>query len=310
MESKAVSVYPFEKVDISAFQKVFTPDQEKIQAELDRLRNKKIVWQAAEMVEKGDVVVCRMRSELAKYNRDPVRITVGLGLFDRELEQRLYGLNVGVRLSIERQGKLAEVELQEILRKRVPDLQDDFVLELGIPEVDSVEGYRRWLAEEQKKEALREDKYYVMQHIFETVFSESSMEISPEDCRVLAEGEMARLGAIASWDNQKLEEMTEEDFIGKIPVRSYQELVELVNSMARKDVQIALAGYALAALRGYAFEQEEQEGYFRDKAQDLKLSLEECYRTFPQEYVQMHMAIRYYYFALNDYISENLYIEG
>ena len=91
MRSKVLSMFPFEQVDITPFQRHVTLDQAKLQKEMDRVVYPYITWADGDEAHPGDVVTCRMESADARFQREHAMITVGAGLLGKEEEPSWQG---------------------------------------------------------------------------------------------------------------------------------------------------------------------------------------------------------------------------
>ena len=63
MKSKVISFAEYDKVDISAYQKVFALDEKAVKKEMDFLKNKNSTWADSDEVVDGAIIVCDMKSE-------------------------------------------------------------------------------------------------------------------------------------------------------------------------------------------------------------------------------------------------------
>lgn len=179
--SKLIEAYPLEKVDISQFQKRFVVDEKAIQTAMNRLVNKHISWSEGEAAKAGDVVTCSMESSLEKFNRQNMQLTLGIGLFDKEVEAALVGVKAGDRVSLLKGGEKVEIQVLSVRNKHVPQLTDEMVQELALPEVDTVEGYRQHLVEAQKEEQYNDDSYEAYRYVIKTVLERSDIIIREAD---------------------------------------------------------------------------------------------------------------------------------
>ena len=96
-------------------------------------------------VERGDVVVLSTESELSRFNKPEITLTVGLNLFNKEFEEKLLGRGVNEAFTVAVNGGEAAVVIKSCKRLSVPKLDDTFVKSLGIGNVETVSQYKEYL---------------------------------------------------------------------------------------------------------------------------------------------------------------------
>ncbi len=132
-------------------------------------------------IEAGDVVTLAVRSQLPRFNKSAVPVTVGSGFYDKELEQALLGHHVGDSFTTLVKGTEVQVTVLEAKRRSVPTLKDEMVEELGIPDVHTLSQYRVYYQKQMMNTALGRVLYELMT----AVSSDYPVEVAQEDIEAL-----------------------------------------------------------------------------------------------------------------------------
>ena len=97
---------------------------------------------AGEAVQEGDTLKIAAESALPKFNKPGVTVTVGRGLYNKDLELALIGKKIGESVEIMVNDSPVKATVLSIKRKVLPEPTDAMVEELGIEGVHTVEEYR------------------------------------------------------------------------------------------------------------------------------------------------------------------------
>ena len=118
-----------------------------IQHEIDKLCLAAKQSQPVERVEKRDIVTLRLSSAKAKFQRDSLRLNVGLGLFSRELEACLPGHAVGETFAALADGTEVTVTVLDCRRMVIPAFSDAVVCSANLPGVETTQQFIQWQRE-------------------------------------------------------------------------------------------------------------------------------------------------------------------
>lgn len=152
----------------------------------------------------------------------------GSGMFHKELEDMSTGMEVGeTREAVLPEGKVS-LTLTGVMNRVVPEASDEMVEKLGLEGVHTVAAYRAYLLEQQKEAAFQEDSYDALNHLMREVISGSEFVLDREDWEEPINRELDRCRTLCRQEGMVLEEMTPEQFNGRIPVKSYHELVAML----------------------------------------------------------------------------------
>lgn len=309
MRSKVFSMFPFEQVDITAFKRRPVIDEEKLQKELDRAVYPYITWTEGDQTSMGDVVSCRMESSDARFQRSEAKITVGAGLLDKAEEQKLVGTQVGSTQTLTCRGSNVTVTITSIQKRCVPPLKDEMVAALGIEGVQTVAQYRAYLVKQVVDEQFSHDSYEVIQHVLHTVRERSEVLICQEDWQQYVDWDLNRLAVLSQLDGLDLKTMSAQDFEGRIPVKSYYELVAMLQRDAWQNTWQLLVGRKLAETDGFAVTKEGYETFLKEAAEAWNYTAEDYRPAYPYEYYEAIQYRIHYYDAVSDYIRTHLYLE-
>lgn len=309
MNSLILEAYPYQNTDLSSFRKKFVLDEKEVDRALLRLVNKHIKWTEGKPVSVGDVVQCNLLSRLPKFNRDRLQLTVGAGLFDKELEVSMIGKAAGDVVSYEKDGEAIKIELVSVRNKQTPALADEFVKELAISDVNTIEEYKNYLKKQQFEAAFSEDSYEPLIHIRQTVLAKSKILLSKEDWKHCVDLRMEYLRGLAEFEGLKLETMTAEEFEGRIPVKSCDELLLLLQDEAWEVCRLSLLGRQLAKTDHCAATQTGYDEELTQMSVHWNKSMEQCRKVYAYDLYEMNYYVDYFGKKALTYIKEHLYEE-
>ena len=228
MKSRVLRARDYREVDVKPLLKPFAPDEAALEAELRRLTNPYIRWEDGTTVSPGDQVVCRLASDCPRFQKEKVRFVAGSGMFHRDLEDMSIGMEAGeTRETVLPEGKVS-LTLTGVMNRVVPEPGDEMVEKLGLDGVHTVAEYRAYLLEQQKAAAFQEDSYDALNHLMREVISGSEFVLDREDWAEAINRELDRCRTLCRQEGMVLEKMTPEQFQGRIPVKSYHELVAML----------------------------------------------------------------------------------
>ena len=257
MRSRVLTLADPRMIDLSGCLKSFALDQGKLDRELQRASNPYIRWEKGTTVSSGDVVVCKLSSSCPRFQRDKVQFVAGSGMFQRDLEGLCIGMSVGETRETTLPEGAVSVSLLKVTNKIVPPLTDDMVEKLEIPEVHTVEGYRAYLVEQQKEEQFWNVLYEPQHYLVDQLINRSEFVLYQEDWQ--------HLRAISRHEGMVLEDMTPEQFEGRIPVKSYFELVAMEQESAWKTLCMHLIGRRFAQETGFKLSEAEYEKQLQEE---------------------------------------------
>ena len=176
------------------------------EAELLELARKAIVREQLVLVPlpegtpaaQGDTAVLQTVSALPKYNKERVTVSLGRGLYNKELELALIGRQVGEQLRLTVQDCPVEVRLLELKRKQAPEPTDEMVAALEQKDLQgnpllTVAAYRDYIRKTKTEEALANINYYTMEKILADY---PISDYDEEDIRILGELEAEKFKAL------------------------------------------------------------------------------------------------------------------
>lgn len=172
--------------------------QEHLEKELRQVvRRYKQVADAA-VLEPGDVALLKLESEFPKFNKPAVPVTIGSGLFHKDLEEQCVGHAPGDCFPAETEHGTVTVTVQKASRTLYPQPTDEMVARFcensevyaGITAVeDFLEKARRDWQSQTRTDAI----YEKMNDLMEAVLTTSDWEFAPEDLQELRDQNLRQL---------------------------------------------------------------------------------------------------------------------
>ena len=117
--------------------------------------------------------------------------------------------------------------LTGVMNRVVPAPSDEMVEKLGLEGVRTVADYRAYLLAQQKEAAFQQNLYEPLRRLTRDVISGSEFVLCREDWAAVVNRELDRCRTLCRQEGMVLEEMTAQQFRGRIPVESYHELVAM-----------------------------------------------------------------------------------
>ncbi len=127
---------------------------------------------ADEVAETGDSITMATVSNIPKFNKPSVKVSLGRGLYNKELEDMVLGKKIGDQFSLIIQEEPVSVTILDIKRKTAPEPTDEMAAALGMKDdhdnlLATVDDYIRYYVENQTISQLATINYYVMNPIIE-----------------------------------------------------------------------------------------------------------------------------------------------
>lgn len=177
----------------------------------------------------GDTATLKTESVIPKFNKECVTVTLGRGLYSKELESLLIGKTVGETVETEISGESVRATVLALKRKQVPEPNDEMVRELEQKDFDgnpilTVEAYYRYVKDAKIDEVLADVNYCTMEMILKDYPIEAFDE---EDVRIL--GELEKVMFIKLFKEQKGVDLTKEipkEWEEDMGVHSLDEFIE------------------------------------------------------------------------------------
>lgn len=167
-------------------------------------------------IEKGCRVTLKTESVLPKFNREKTVVTVGSGLYDPTVEEKLCGMLAGDRAQVTVKGEQVSFTVQKVEQKHVPPLTDDLVKELDLEGVEDLPAYHQWMENKLRGEYARK----LVKRLAESLASKAQMD-QPDrvDVRQVIDLEYEPLRARFSLDTMSPEQWEHE--FGRIDLQAY-----------------------------------------------------------------------------------------
>lgn len=281
MRSRVVSVKDPASIDLSPYLRPFVLDQAKLDRELARLANPYVRWEKGTTVSEGDMVICRLTSGYPRFNKDKVKFVAGSGMFHKELETLAIGMTVGETREVELPEGRAALTVTDVTNKVVPPVSDDMVKRLGLHDVHTVADYTAYLARQQQEQVLEELLYEPLQYMIHEMIDQSEFVLCQEDWQHAVDLRLDRSRVLFRQEGLVMEELTAPQFEGRIPVKSYHELVALEQRESWTSLCMHLLGRYYAEQDGFCPDEAGYAQYIREYMEGWHISEEEARETDP-----------------------------
>lgn len=307
MKSRVVSVKDYREVQVSL--PAFVSDQAALEKELGRLANPYIRWEQGTTVSAGDQVVCRLVSDCPRFNKEKVRFVAGSGMFHKELEALSIGMSVDESRELELPEGRVVLTLTSVMNRVVPPVNDEMVEKLGLENIHTVAGYRAYLLKQQKEAAFTAALYEPQKTLMEEVISGSEFILCKKDWTAVVRRELDRCRTLFRQEGIVMEEATAEQFQGRIPVKSYHELVAMVQDKSWDSLCRYLLGRWYAERDGFQASETDYEAFIIDYAKTWHTTEEKAREVNTLENYLFNQYAGHAYQVLEQYIRKNYFTE-
>ncbi|OBA06121.1 hypothetical protein A9P44_04195 [Paenibacillus polymyxa] len=270
LKSSIISEPDFRQMDLNPEWLQYSIDKHAVEEELQRIQKKHRQLVEVNDVQNGDSVTLNLTSGEKKYNRENLTISIGLGLFSKELEEQLIGRRSQDTADLNVQGHEVHVQIVRIVRSIVPPWTDAMAAEEQIDGVSTFEELKAYIKEQIRVNVTSSNLYYIINSVNRQLAEKGKYNLIQEDLDLLTHMELERVRLITQSEGLVLEEMTEEQFQGRIPVKSYEEFMHMIISLNQTNLPILLIAMKHA-----------EEDHFRPTAEGYEEYIANMVESFP-----------------------------
>ncbi len=137
-KSKIKKYVSFKNVDLSEYAKHLDVSKDIINNQVTKFLTQYASIKEVDYIQKRDLVELACVSQLPRYNKEHMRLRVGLNLMGKDFEQQLIGLNKNETVTLTINNEDVKVTILNIQRDVLPELNDTFVESCHIEDVSTV----------------------------------------------------------------------------------------------------------------------------------------------------------------------------
>ncbi len=254
MKSSINTLVDFKTAELNKTINISCP-QEYIDRKMKHLSRKYKKMIPVSEVAKGDVVILTLSGNTEKFNKSHIPVTVGSGLFSRELENQLIGRSAGSKFTAEVDGNKVAVEIDKATRTIFPEPTDDMVKE-AVQSMDSMEGietvqqYRQKIISDYIQEAESNATFDTMEILIDYVLTHSDWEFDENELNEIYHMLLDDiLLSVEETFHKSIDEVTPEELNEFMDCSTKDELYALLKTEAEREIATSLF---LAASHGIA----------------------------------------------------------
>ncbi len=278
-ESKLITLYDYQDVDFSKYCIAFEVDEDDIQEGYTSLSKKYASLLPVESIELGDIAHLKCTSELKKFNKDAITISVGKNLYHKDLEKAVLGKRVGDVTQLNIQDHSVIVEVLKIERSTPAELNDDF-LQANLKTVHTMDELRAWYVNQQLENHILNQASEAAEMIIDTVIEKSHIVISDEDKN------KARIQAKSILDQQwefngiVLDNMSDQEAQEILGYPNVQEYIEWFGDLMVRDLYCTLIGKELYEKNGMVLSVENYEKALKQMSEEENVKEDELRQVY------------------------------
>lgn len=300
-KSTVDKVYDYKSVNVSSEQLKIKIDKKIIEKELNKLAKKYAeTVEADDAIRKGDQIDAKLESNQKKFNKENVPVVVGMGLFNKELEDKLVGMRKNESSTISIDGTTVIVKILNVKRKIIPNVTDEMAKELKIEGVNTVEDYKKYCYNQEVSKEKEKSFDIIYPMIMDEVIKKSEFTLFDEDIEKLVEVELDRCRVISKKEGMIFDEMTREEFLNRVPAGSAEEFKTFLRKMFNESLKWALIGKKIAEAEKVTF----NEATYNELMAQWAAKEERDMKTEKEEYPFLKYLVNGYGKYLMDKIME------
>lgn len=267
-KSKLIKLADFKGMEVE-LDTLGTPmNEEKIQGILNKLAKGKVSISHVDIIEKGDVVTLDLTSDEGKFNKRNLPVTVGIGLFNSELENQIIGMRKDESQTLNIKGNDVIVEVKSVKRRIIPEITNELIMDIGIEGVTTVEEYRDYLINEDLKQQRME---ILPQKSLEYVINNSQYIISEDDIESVYEEEIKGLEAQA-----ELDDITTEVYVKEVYGITLEEFTKWIRENLPMTIKHMLIGMEYTKQNNLEFTEDIYEAELRQYAEGNDIEVDKA----------------------------------
>lgn len=209
-------------------------------ADLQVLLARRAVSESHDHIALHDVVTLTLSGSTPRTNRTDVRVVVGTGYFDAEIEQALVGRPVAKPFVIRVGGEAVQAYVSSAIGRVIPAPTDELVSELT---GGTFGGVAAFLAARAEAHASQRAATYETEALFallDAVTEGNDVIFDDSEIACLVENELAECRRQAAQEGLVFEEMSSAELEARVAASSVEEFVERSRQRARTTITRAL----------------------------------------------------------------------
>ena len=300
LNSRVKNVCDYRSIDISQFAVPLEPDQKRYERDLMNFCRVFAEKKEGSSVEKQDMVTMSCSSDNKKFQKEHLTVRVGLGLYSKELEEKITGMTKGETKTVMVGEDQVHVCIEKIVREIIPELTDELAVRSGIPGVESAEDARTYCRYKQYDEILEEPADEAFAYLAQRVLEGSQFELEEDE---LAEAEAMM---IRSMDGHRLlqgksfDEVSEDEFSEAFGF-SKQTMADQLKQTGESTLKTAVLGQGMLSLR-----EKDYEAYLEKRAAAVQRPVEEIRRENSRIEFLISTYSEFYMDTLEKYVFQKL----
>ena len=281
MKSRVLKAYDPENADLREYVKPFSVDEDALEQELLRVRSRFTKWDKGSVINEGDMAVLRLTSAEARFNKEKVKLVVGSGMFNKEIEAFAIGMSLGGSKTVKVGEADVLIEVTDVMNRIIPELTDEMAASIGIEGVSDIESLREHLITAQKQRHFEETSYEPVNALIDIVLDNSEFVLNRADWELMVTRRIDRARELFRQEGMDIEKIPPEDFKGRIPVKSYHEFVAMEQFDGWQGLEMYLLGRMYAEEDGFAPTETDYEEFIKDYMKTWRSSEEDARRVTP-----------------------------
>lgn len=303
IKSKAVSVKDYRDIDISEFIPKYEIDAAQLENDIERVLRAHGRRVSADVVSAGDQTEISCVSENSKFNKDKVFVMVGKGLYSRELEEKLIGMNKGEEKDIKVSEDTVKVCVKNITHTVLPELKDDSVASFGIEGVSSVEDLKRYCVDKQITRFLDEDESgdVASAQLAQAIMSESEFYLDAEELAAAEEMGENRIAIALEEKGELADDEILEDFNMKVG-----EYKALMKNIFVSELKAAAISYSILKEKNELLKLSDYETLIERHSSAAGVSVEEGKAQYPLCNYARETYAEFYLKSIDEYVDKKI----
>lgn len=262
LKSKCMNVVDYKTIDISEFAIPLSLDEARLERDINNFRKRFATNKQEEIVEKGDILTLSCTSDVPKFQKEHLKLRVGLGLFAKALELQLIGLSCPGEYDLTVNDTAVKVKLESNLREYLPELTEELAANSGMDDIHTVEDVYNWCKGLQFDKQLEDAADNAMSYLAGYVMNHSEFELDEEEKALAFEQTMKNIQHPMALEGRAYDSVSEEEFEAAFGV-SRAVLEDSLRMTAEYTLKSAVIGQFYKEKKGQLSTEEDYEKYLQ-----------------------------------------------
>lgn len=301
-KSKAISIFDYRDVDLSQYVEPFSMTEEELAEKIDRVRARHAAMTETDTVERDDFVTLDTASDMPRFQKTGITVRVGKGLYSRELEEAILGMEAGEERTVTIPEGDVKVTIRNIRRRVLPPLNDETVAAWGLEGVETVDQLSDQIKAEARTQYVADMAEAVAVEVTAEAHRRSTFHLDADELReVEAEGQAMAEDMLRSAGLDP--EAATDEAVLAVSGRTKQEHYDFLRTLSRDGLGDTAIGAELMEREGVEIPDGAYDEALQQCADGMGITRQEAEKVITYPKFLRQFAANYYFEQIIDHVT-------